>query len=115
MKFDHSIVMQIPVCLDERLIDSLVGVWQVIKMMSKDIGGTRIWLELGTYINRSGRLAIDLNIWVKSQMDEKKFSNSLSKVLNLASQIRKKLRQEAIVVEINGDLEFQQRDSEKTD
>lgn len=98
--------MQIPVCFNGRLMDSMVCLWQVIKMMSWSFGGTRIWPELGTYINRAGYLVFNLNIWIQSQMDEKKFRESRAKLLALACQIRDKLHQESIVIELDGYLEF---------
>ncbi len=73
--------------------------------MSKYFGGSRIWIELGTYIDRKGHLAFDLNVWVKSQMDDEKFVYYYPKVRDLVTKIRDKLRQEAIVIETDGNME----------
>ncbi|MGB7709412.1 MAG: hypothetical protein WBL95_07710 [Microcoleus sp.] len=104
-KWPRSLTMQIPIIFDGRFKDSLANVSQAIKLMSKYFGGSRIWFELGTYIDQKGHLAFDLNVWVKSQMDEEKFSYYSPKVRDLACQIRDKLRQEAIVLETDGDME----------
>ena len=105
-KWSHSIAIQIPVIFDGRFKSSLAHAHKGIKLMSELFCGSRFWLELGSYyINNQERFGIDLNVWVKSQMDDPTFYQHRSKVLDLALQMRDKLRQEAIVIEIDGNME----------
>jgi hypothetical protein len=104
-KWSRSLTMQIPIIFDGRFKDSIANLSEAIKLMSKYFGGSRIWIELGTYIDRKGHLAFDLNVWVKSQMDDEKFVYYYPKVRDLVSKIRDKLRQEAIVIETDGNME----------
>lgn len=104
-KWDHSLALQVPVIFDRRFKNSVIHLGQAIKLMSEYFGGSRVWVELGTYIDQKGHLVLDLNIWIKSQMDEEKFNCYLSKVHDLAYETRDKLEQEAIVVEVDGYLE----------
>jgi hypothetical protein len=104
-KWHHSLAMQIPLIFDGRFKDSILCVGHIVQSMSALNNGSRIWVELGIYINKKGGFALDLNVWVKSQMDEEKFNLYVSQVREWARQTRDKLRQEAIVVEIDGYME----------
>jgi hypothetical protein len=106
-KWNCAIALQIPIHFSCRyFLPSLDQVVRGIKLISESFGGSRVWLEIGTYIGSQGKLLFDVNIWIKSQMTQEKFDQNLTKVQKFACATRDRLAQEAVVVEFNNQMEL---------
>ena len=97
--WDHALGIQIPLVLPA--FSSIAQILKAVKLLSTLFGGCRVWLEAGTWINNKGHLVWDLNVWVKSSMTRRDFELNSHEVKEFAAQMRQKLRQEAVVLEIN--------------
>lgn len=102
-----AVAIQVPVCFNQDFLKSLKCVWLVIQSLSHAGRGSRVWPELGTYMNHAGRLMFDLNMWIQSEMSEQNFNLYADRIYELACSVRDSLRQEAIAVEVvHGSLKF---------
>jgi hypothetical protein len=99
-KWDHAIALQIPILLFAPS-SSIAQILKAVKLISTLFGGSRVWLEAGTWINDKGHLVWDLNVWVKSSMTRDDYELHSPQVQEFAAQMRQHLRQEAVVLELN--------------
>jgi hypothetical protein len=98
-KWDHAIALQIPLVLPA--FSSIAQILKAVKLLSSLFGGARVWLEAGTWINNKGHLVWDINVWVKASMSRRDFELHSHQVKAFSAQMCQKLRQEAVVLEIN--------------
>ena len=106
-KLDQAIALQIPIHFSfTYFLASLIQIWQGVKLMSECFGGCRLWLEAGTWINPEGDLVWDLNVWLKSSMTQTNFDRHCGQVQRFAGEMRDRLHQESVVVEVNNQIDF---------
>lgn len=98
--WDHAIALQIPILLFAPS-SSLAQILKAVNLLSTLFGGCRVWVEAGTWINNKGDLVWDLNVWVQSSMTRHDFELHSHQVKAFSAQMCQKLRQEAVVLEIN--------------
>jgi hypothetical protein len=99
--WDHALGIQIPILFSPAFIASIAQILKAIKLLSKLFGGCRVWLEAGTWINNKGHLVWDLNVWVQASMTGENFDLHCHEVKEFSAQMCQRLRQEAVVLEIN--------------
>ena len=98
-KWDHAIALQIP--FSYLPFGSIAQILKAVKLMSELFGGCRVWLEAGTWINNKGHLVWDLNVWVQASMTGENFDLHCHEVKEFSAQMCQRLRQEAVVLEVN--------------
>jgi len=104
-RWRHSLAILVPGTVDVNVIaDTSVYLHEAAKLMSESFGGTRIWSEIGTYVSDTVGLVTEQNVWVKSHMDEPALCQHFFKVFDFVCQMRDALRQEAMLLEIDGDM-----------
>ncbi len=103
--WDCAIAIQVPIIFSWiSFIVSLFQGWKIIKSFSQLFRGSCVWPEFGTWINSQGRLVWDLNIWIKSSTNYESLQLNYSEVKRIALEMKKKLHQEAVVIEVNNEI-----------
>jgi hypothetical protein len=102
-KWQHSLAILVPGSIDVNVLaDTSTHLHQAIKLMSELFGGTRIWVEIGTYISKAMNLVVEQNVWVKSHMDESSLCRHFLTVFDFVGKMQDALRQEAMLLEVDG-------------
>lgn len=104
---NHKLTIQIPVVMNRYFFLSLIHIWQVIKLITEQVGGVRISPpELGTYMGENGYLMMDVNVWISFYIADNDFDKYRAWTIDLACHTRTKLRQEAIALVIDNTMSF---------
>lgn len=102
----HQLAIQIPILMNRYFFISILHAWKLIKNITKQAGGTRIPIEMGSYMSKKGHLMLDLNVWITFNIGDDDFEKYRVWIIDLASQTRTKLRQEAVALVIDGAMSF---------
>lgn len=103
--WNRSIAIQVPGTVNVNIpTDNSAYCEQAISLMTNLFGGTLVSEAKGTYISETMGLVCEKSIWIKSYTDEENFRQHLLTVLNFVCRMRSELQQEALLVEIDGQM-----------
>jgi hypothetical protein len=97
----YSITVQIPICPDHRMEDSIDLIQLTIALMTRCFSGTKISQSLGTYEGQASEIINDLNCWIESYSTFDNFQTHLPFIIQWVQEIGVKLEQESMIVIVN--------------
>lgn len=105
IKLSSSIRIYVPstVNVDEK-IDSSEWINRSLSILSQEFGGSTASSALGAWISSKGDLIKENVTMVFSYARQEQLENSIEKIYEFCLEMKKELSQEAIALEVNGEL-----------
>jgi hypothetical protein len=98
----YEVMVQIPIIYtDNRMQKSIDLTQETMAKMSFLFGGTSGFQTIGTYIDQTGKMVKDVNVFIKSYCDPDSFQEHLPTVISLVKEIGSQLDQESMLITIN--------------
>lgn len=106
IKLSSSVKFYVPSTVFNKVIDNKKHVKEVATLFSKLFGGATVTDAFGYWIDKNGELIPEPTKIVYSFCTGEDLKNGIEEVVKKAKNLKKELEQEAISLEVNGELYF---------
>ena len=100
-----TVIVPATINIDEE-IDNTVYVDRVASLMSDLFGGATATTTLGYWKSPTAGLVKEKSTTVFAYCSENDLQNGIDKVIDLCTELKEELKQDAIALEINGEMYF---------
>ena len=107
LKLSSKITLYVPATKEiNQEIDNTKQVDQAARLFSECFGGSTSTLALGYWISNTAGLIKEKTTLVFAYCKEKDLKEYIDKVIDFCESLKQELKQEAIALEINGEMYF---------
>jgi len=105
-KLSSKITLYVPATIHEKEIDNTIFVDKTAKIFSECFGGSTSTPALGYWLSGSVGLIKEKTTLVFAYCNDKDLQANIDKIILLSEELKQELKQEAIALEINGEMYF---------